>query len=152
MADNDDWPPFERPDEIATAEVDKVKGKSIKRDVQFALRRGTIGQVTTALDAAQCIVEDELTLNEAGLALYPRFEDDVLALRPTLPRGDGYLLSLSLSLAQCGHRPFLGSALGARDAPPQGGTVLGHTACLRARRTRKRHKVDTYTAKERKSS
>jgi hypothetical protein len=41
------WAPLERPDEIATAEVDKVKNKSIKRDVPFALLRGTIGQVTT---------------------------------------------------------------------------------------------------------
>ncbi len=48
----DKWAPLERPDEIATAEVDKVKDKSIKRDIPFALRRGTIGQVTThhALD------------------------------------------------------------------------------------------------------
>jgi hypothetical protein len=35
--------------------VDKVKDKSIKRgtDTPFALRRDTIGQVTTALDAVQ---------------------------------------------------------------------------------------------------
>ncbi len=60
MADDDDeWAPFERPDEIATAEVDEVKGKSIRRDIPFARRRGTIGQVTTALDAAQCAAEDE---------------------------------------------------------------------------------------------
>jgi hypothetical protein len=40
--------PFECPDEIATGEVDQVKAwKSIKRDIPFALRRGTIGQVTT---------------------------------------------------------------------------------------------------------
>jgi hypothetical protein len=46
------WAPLERPDEIATAEVDKVEDKSIKRDIPIALRRGTIGQVTThhALD------------------------------------------------------------------------------------------------------
>ena len=43
-----------RPDEIATTEVDKVKDKSIKRDIPFALRRGTIGPVATALDAAHC--------------------------------------------------------------------------------------------------
>ncbi len=49
----------ECPDEIATGEVDQVKAKSIKRDIPFALRRGTIGQVTTALDAAQCAAEDE---------------------------------------------------------------------------------------------
>jgi hypothetical protein len=36
-----------------------------KKDISFALRRGTIAQVTTALDAAQCAVENELTLNEA---------------------------------------------------------------------------------------
>ncbi len=30
------------------------------KDVSFALRRGTIAQGTTALDAAQCDVEDEL--------------------------------------------------------------------------------------------
>ncbi len=35
------------------------------KDILFALRRGTIAQVTTALDAAQCAVEDELALNEA---------------------------------------------------------------------------------------
>jgi hypothetical protein len=43
----DKWAPLERPDEMATAKVDKGKIKSIKRDVPFALRRGTIGQVTT---------------------------------------------------------------------------------------------------------
>ena len=32
VADDDEWAPFELPDEIATAEVDKVKDKSIKRD------------------------------------------------------------------------------------------------------------------------
>ncbi len=37
MADDDEWAPFERPDEIATAEVDKVKDKC----------------TTTALDDAQ---------------------------------------------------------------------------------------------------
>ena len=43
--------PFECPDEIATGEVEQVKAKSIKRDIPFALRRGTIAQVTThALD------------------------------------------------------------------------------------------------------
>ncbi len=50
---NDEWAPSECPDEIATGEVDQVKAwKSIKRDIPFALRRGTIGQVTThhALD------------------------------------------------------------------------------------------------------
>ena len=42
---------LERSDEIAPAEVDKVKDKSIKRDIPFALLRGTLGQVTThALD------------------------------------------------------------------------------------------------------
>ena len=39
MTDNDEWAPLERPDEIATAELDKVMDNSIKR---FALRRGTI--------------------------------------------------------------------------------------------------------------
>jgi hypothetical protein len=52
VADDDEWAPSECPDEIATAAVDQVKAKSIKRDISFALRRGTIGQVTThhALD------------------------------------------------------------------------------------------------------
>jgi hypothetical protein len=50
VADDDEWAPFECPDEIATAEVDQVKAKSInKRAIPFALRRGTIGQVTTHL-------------------------------------------------------------------------------------------------------
>ncbi len=41
----DTWAPLERPDEIDRAGmVDKVKGKSIKRDVSFALRRGTLGK------------------------------------------------------------------------------------------------------------
>jgi hypothetical protein len=47
VPDDDEWAPFECPDEIATAEVDQVKAKSIKRDIPFALRRGTIGQVTS---------------------------------------------------------------------------------------------------------
>jgi hypothetical protein len=60
VADDIEWAPSECPDEIATAEVDQVKAKSIKRDIPFALRRGTIGQVTTALDAAKSAAEDEL--------------------------------------------------------------------------------------------
>jgi hypothetical protein len=37
-------------------------------DISFALRRGTIAQVTTALDAAQRAAEAELAVNEVGLA------------------------------------------------------------------------------------
>ena len=44
--------------------ADVLLGK-FKRDVSFALRRGTIAQVTTALDAAQRAVEYESALNEA---------------------------------------------------------------------------------------
>ena len=65
---DDEWAPFERPDETATAEKVEAKAKSIKRDIPFALSRGTIGQVTTAFDVAQCAAEDELALNEAGSA------------------------------------------------------------------------------------
>ncbi len=65
---DDEWAPFERPVETATAEVDKVKAKSIKRDIPFAPPRGTIGQVTTAFDVAHSAAEDELALNEAGSA------------------------------------------------------------------------------------
>ena len=36
--------------------------------ISFALRRGTIAQVTTALDAAQRAAEAELAVNEVGLA------------------------------------------------------------------------------------
>ena len=45
--------------------ADVLLGK-FKRDVSFALRRGTIAQVTTALDAGQRAAEDELALNVAG--------------------------------------------------------------------------------------
>ena len=45
--------------------ADVLVGK-LKKDISFALRRGTIAQVTTALDAAQRAAEDELALNEAG--------------------------------------------------------------------------------------
>ena len=38
----------------------------LKKGISFALRRDTIAQVTTALDAAQRAVEDELALDEAG--------------------------------------------------------------------------------------
>ena len=38
----------------------------LKKDISFALRRVTIAEVTTALDAAQRAVEDESALNEAG--------------------------------------------------------------------------------------
>ena len=38
----------------------------LAKDISFALRRGTIAQVTTSLDAAQRAAEDELALNEAG--------------------------------------------------------------------------------------
>ncbi len=44
--------------------ADVLVGK-LKKDISFALRRGTIAQVTTALDAAQRAAEDELALNEA---------------------------------------------------------------------------------------
>ena len=39
---------------------------NLNKDISFALRRGTIAQVTLALDAAQRAVEDELALDEAG--------------------------------------------------------------------------------------
>jgi hypothetical protein len=55
---DDEWAPFERPDETATAEKVEAKVKSIKRDIPFALPRGTTGQVTTAFDVAQCAAED----------------------------------------------------------------------------------------------
>jgi hypothetical protein len=38
----------------------------LKKDISFALRRGTIAQVTTALDAGQRAAEAELALNMAG--------------------------------------------------------------------------------------
>ena len=49
--------------------ADVLLGK-LNKDISFALRRGTIAQVTTAHDAAQRAVEDEeeLVLNAAGLA------------------------------------------------------------------------------------
>ena len=48
--------------------VGKLKRTSrlLKKDISFALRRGTISQVTTAFDAAQRAVEDELALDEAS--------------------------------------------------------------------------------------
>ena len=45
--------------------ADVLVGK-LKKDISFALRRGTTTQVTRALDAAQRTVEDELALDEAG--------------------------------------------------------------------------------------
>ena len=70
VADDDVWAPTERPDKIATAEVDKGKAKSknMSKDVSFALRRGTIAQVITALDTAQRAAENKLAFNEVGLA------------------------------------------------------------------------------------
>jgi hypothetical protein len=44
---------------------DVLLGK-LKKDISLALRRGTIAQVTTALDAGQRAAEDELALNMAG--------------------------------------------------------------------------------------
>ncbi len=41
----------------------KVLVGKLKKDISFALRRGTIAQVTTALDAAQRTVDEDLTLN-----------------------------------------------------------------------------------------
>ncbi len=46
------------PADVLVGELDK--------DISCALRRGTIARVTTALDAAQRAVEDELALDEAG--------------------------------------------------------------------------------------
>ena len=45
--------------------ADVLLGK-LKKDISFALRRGTIAQVTTALDAGQRAAEAELALNMAG--------------------------------------------------------------------------------------
>jgi hypothetical protein len=42
--------------------------RKLKKDISFALRRGTIAQITTALDAAQRAAEAELAVNEVGLA------------------------------------------------------------------------------------
>ena len=42
--------------------------RKLKKDISFALRRGTIALITTALDAAQRAAEAELTVNEVGLA------------------------------------------------------------------------------------
>ena len=52
VANDDERVPFERPDEVATAEVDNAKDKSITEDFP-AVRRGTIGQLTTDLEAAE---------------------------------------------------------------------------------------------------
>jgi hypothetical protein len=54
-----------RPRAINTNPSHVLLGK-FKKDVSFALRRGTIAQVTTALDAGQRAAEDELALNMAG--------------------------------------------------------------------------------------
>ncbi len=47
--------------------VEALKRK-LKKDISFALCRGTIAQATTALDAAQRAAEAELAANEVGLA------------------------------------------------------------------------------------
>jgi hypothetical protein len=44
--------------------ADVLLGK-FKKDISFAQRRGTIAQVTTALDAGQRAAEDDLDLNVA---------------------------------------------------------------------------------------
>ena len=41
--------------------------RKLKKDISFALRRGMITQVTTALDTAQRAAEAELAVNEVGL-------------------------------------------------------------------------------------
>ena len=57
---------------LARAGVGDVeRGKKVfaqKQAISFALRRGTIAQVSTALDASLRAAEDELALNEAWLA------------------------------------------------------------------------------------
>ena len=67
--------------------ADVLVGK-LKKDISFALRRGTIAQVTTALDATQRAVEYESAFNEAGwdrsTAPFFLFHDDALT-HPTLP-------------------------------------------------------------------
>ncbi len=69
MADDDEWGPIERHDEIATAKADEVKDKCkcIKRDIPSRYA-GARSANSTALDAAQGAVEDELAVNEAALA------------------------------------------------------------------------------------
>ncbi len=39
--------------------------RKLKKDISFALRRGAIAQVTTALDAAQLAAQDQLALSKA---------------------------------------------------------------------------------------
>jgi hypothetical protein len=45
--------------------ISALLGK-LKKDISFALRRGTIAKVTTAFDAGQRAAEDELALNVAA--------------------------------------------------------------------------------------
>jgi hypothetical protein len=66
VADDDEWASPVRLGRASArtrsrrARWTRSRPKSIKRDIPFALRRGTIGRVTThALDAAQCAAEDE---------------------------------------------------------------------------------------------
>jgi hypothetical protein len=53
--------------------ADVLVGK-LTKDISFALRRGTIAHVTTALDAAQRAVEDEELVLNRGLSLAIRFD------------------------------------------------------------------------------
>ncbi len=46
--------------------ADVLVGK-LKKDISFALRRGTIAQVTTALDAAHSAAQDEARPQRGGL-------------------------------------------------------------------------------------
>ena len=60
-----------------------VLGGKLKKDISFTLCRGTIAQVTTALDAARRAVEDELlALNRRACGL-GSLDSFLLFLRPS---------------------------------------------------------------------
>ena len=52
----------------------------LKKEISFALRRGTSAQVTTAHDAAQRVVEVPLVLKEAARPSSFSIYDNALAL------------------------------------------------------------------------
>ena len=84
--------------------ADVLVGK-LKKEISFALRRGTIAQVTTALDAAQRAVEDEPRPQRRGPASLDslflfRFDPfDILCLSSFLPPFVLFLVSFIIIVA-----------------------------------------------------
>ncbi len=103
MADDDEWAPFERPDEIATAEVDKVKDNNKKSKEDKVWPAQAVKIESFAECAATLAFGEELLVlpNDKYEWRTPGGRD--LAAASLLPRAEA-ALRLELQLADAAKR------------------------------------------------